>query len=227
MEFSSQASASPPSSQPIYFVSGLGADERVFQYLSLEGYHPKHVFWVDPEPQEAIASYAKRLTEQIEEEHPILVGLSFGGMIAVEMAKHIAVDKIILISSAKDQSEIPPYIKILRWVPIHQLLPVKLLVWMGFYIARWFFGTESPAESKLLRAILLDTDNRFFRWAVGQIAAWQNTEVPDSLCHIHGTGDRILPLRYVDADIEVPGGSHFMVMNKATELLKLLEKIIR
>jgi hypothetical protein len=33
----------------IYFISGLGADRRVFQRLKVEGYQPVYVNWLEPE----------------------------------------------------------------------------------------------------------------------------------------------------------------------------------
>lgn len=69
----------------IYCVSGLGADERVFQKLKFQGYQPVHICWVEPNLEESIAEYAKRLTIQIKSERPILIGLSFGGIMAVEI----------------------------------------------------------------------------------------------------------------------------------------------
>jgi pimeloyl-ACP methyl ester carboxylesterase len=93
----------------IYFVSGLGADERVFRLLKFEGYQPVHLHWVAPQAGESIADYAQRLSTQIKSDCPIIIGLSFGGMIAVEIGKHISVEKVILISSVKTTSEIPFY----------------------------------------------------------------------------------------------------------------------
>lgn len=51
----------------IYCVSGLGADERVFQKLKFQGYQPVHIQWIEPKPGETIADYAQRLTTQIKE----------------------------------------------------------------------------------------------------------------------------------------------------------------
>ena len=89
----------------IYFVSGLGADQRVFQKLKLSGYQAIHIQWVEPESQESIAEYTQRLISQIKSEKPIIIGLSFGGIIAVEIAKQIKTEKVILISSTKNQQE--------------------------------------------------------------------------------------------------------------------------
>jgi len=32
----------------IYFISGLGADERVFQFLNISGFETKNIKWEDP-----------------------------------------------------------------------------------------------------------------------------------------------------------------------------------
>ncbi|WP_158279612.1 hypothetical protein [Arcicella aurantiaca] len=42
--------------------------------------------------------------------------------------------------------------------------------------------------------------------------------------HIHGTSDRILPYKFVSADVKIKGGGHFMTTNRAEELtLKIRE----
>jgi len=149
--------------EDIYFVSGLGADERVFRLLKFKGYQPVHIHWLPPERGESIADYTQRLTAQIKSDRPIIIGLSFGGIIAVEIAKQIAVKKVILLSSVKAASEVPFYFKLFRWLPIHRIFPFKSLLWLGYWFAFWIFGLEAPNERQLLKAILLDTDARFIK----------------------------------------------------------------
>ena len=210
----------------IYCVSGLGADERVFQKLKLQGYQPIHLRWVEPERQESIASYAKRLTEQIKSDRPILIGLSFGGIIAVEIAKQLNTKKVILISSTKNQQEIPFYFKIFRWLPIHRLLPAKILLWFGQLLASWFFSLETVDERKLFRAILLDTDAKFMKWAIHQIISWKNELIPDNIYHVHGESDRIFPYKFIHEDFSIAEGGHFMIMNRAEHISQLIQKIV-
>ena len=210
----------------IYCVSGLGADERVFQKLKLQGYQPIHLRWVEPERQESIASYAKRLTEQIKSDRPILIGLSFGGIIAVEIAKQLNTKKVILISSTKNQQEIPFYFKIFRWLPIHRLLPAKILLWFGQLLASWFFSLETVDERKLFRAILLDTDAKFMKWAIHQIISWKNELIPDNIYHVHGESDRIFPYKFIHEDFSIAKGGHFMIMNRAEHISQLIQKIV-
>ena len=210
----------------IYCISGLGADERVFQKLEFQGYQPVHICWVEPKKRESISEYSMRLTTQIESERPILIGLSFGGIMAVEMAKHIDTEKVILISSTKNELEVPFYFKIFRWLPIYQLLPAKLMLWLGQLIASWFFSLETVAERKLFKAILFDTNARFFKWAIHQVVIWKNELIPHNVYHIHGKSDRIFPFRFVSEDFSVENGGHLMIMNRAELVSNLIQKIV-
>ena len=210
----------------IYCVSGLGADERVFQKLKFQGYQPVHICWVEPNLEESIAEYAKRLTIQIKSERPILIGLSFGGIMAVEMAKHIDTEKVILISSTKNEREIPFYFKIFRWFPIYKILPAKLILWFGQLFASWFFSLETVAERNLFKAILFDTNARFFKWAIHQVVTWKNKLIPQNIYHIHGKSDRIFPFRFVSEDFSVENGGHFMIMSRAELVSDLIQKIV-
>lgn len=95
----------------LYIFSGLGADEKVFQKLYFSDFSPTFIKWIAPQEEETIENYATRLLDQIRTTKPILIGLSFGGMIAVEVAKQIDTEKVILIASAKTQNEIPFYFR--------------------------------------------------------------------------------------------------------------------
>ena len=210
----------------IYCISGLGADERVFQKLNFQGYQPVHICWIEPEPRERISDYARRLTKQIRSESPILIGLSFGGLIAMEIAKQIDTEKVILISSAKDRQEIPFYFQLFRFFPIYRLLPAQLMLWLGQLIASWFFSLETIDERQLFRAILFDTDAKFMKWAVDRVVTWKNELVPDNVFHIHGESDRIFPIPFVEADFCIAKGGHFMIMNRAEYVSELIQKIV-
>ena len=210
----------------IYCVSGLGADARVFQKLEFQGYQPVHICWEEPEKQESIADYVKRLTEQITSEQPILIGLSFGGIVAIEIAKQIATEKVILISSTKNQKEVPTYFQIFRWLPIHRLFPAKFLLWLGQLFATWFFSLETQDECQLLKAILSDTNANFMKWAIDQVINWKNELIPSNLFHIHGESDRIFPFSFVHEDFSVAKGGHFMIMNRAEYISNLIQNIV-
>ena len=209
----------------IYLFSGLGADHRVFQLLDFSKYSVTFIDWIIPKETDTLETYCKKLTSQIQDKRPILVGLSFGGIIAVEVAKQIETEKIVLIASAKRSSEIPFYFRILGFFRINKIIPVSLLKTSNF-LTFWFFGAKTEYEKKLLRQILQDTNAVFLQWAINQIVNWKNKEVPKNLIHIHGTADKILPIQFIKADKRVNTGGHFMTLNQVEVLNKLLSEAI-
>ena len=178
-----------------------------------------------PEKKETIEQYAKRILVQIKDECPILIGLSFGGMMAIEVAKLINCKQVILISSAKTKQEIPRYYRQAGTFLLHRLLPLWALQ-SANRLTYWMFGAETEIERNILKNILDDTDPAFLKWAIDKIVRWNNTTVPECITHIHGNTDRILPLKFVHADIVITDGGHFMVLNKADQISKLFHVLV-
>lgn len=199
----------------IYLISGLGADERVFQNLDFGRLRPTFIQWIEPKDNETIQDYALRLSEQIVTNKPIILGVSFGGMIAIEIAKQIDYQQIILISSAKTKTEIPLIYRILGRLKLHRLIPISLFKQANI-LTYWFFGMNKKAEREMLKSILNDTDSTFLKWAMDAIITWKNEVIIDKLVHFHGDNDRILPIKnIVKVDLIIPNGGHLMVFNRA------------
>jgi pimeloyl-ACP methyl ester carboxylesterase len=209
----------------LYLFSGLGADYRVLQDLDFTGYEVTFIEWIKPVEDEPINDYAKRLTKQIECKRPILIGLSFGGMIAIEVGKLIKTEKIILIASVKTKNEIPFYYRLVGRFNFHKLLPTSLLKQPNF-ASDWLFGIKNKKDKELLANILHDTDPIFLRWAIDKIVNWGNVIIPQNIKHIHGTSDRILPYKFVLADLTILGGGHFMTMDRAKELTQKIRELL-
>ncbi|RYE25366.1 MAG: alpha/beta hydrolase [Sphingobacteriaceae bacterium] len=210
----------------LYFFSGLGADERAFHRLDLSGYSVVFIRWISPEKGETIESYASRLLEQITTPNPVLIGLSFGGMMAVEVAKQISTEKVILIASAKTKKEIPLYYRLAGKIYLHRLLPAKVLKWPNV-LAYWFFGVTAAEDKLILAQILNDTDPHFLKWAIGKVARWRNTTELFNIKHIHGTADRVLPFQFVNSDVAIYNGGHLMTLNKAAEINQQIKAILK
>jgi pimeloyl-ACP methyl ester carboxylesterase len=137
----------------IYLLSGLGADKRVFDSVDFSGFNVNHVDWITPTDNESIESYAKRLLGQIKTNRPTLIGVSFGGIMTVEIAKQIETEKIILISSAKTKFDIPVYFRIVGQLRINKLIPTTIFKSVNS-LTYWFFGTETRKENELLKTII-------------------------------------------------------------------------
>lgn len=207
----------------VFLIGGLGADERVFQHIALSSFEHVFVQWLSPFQNEHLAAYAKRLLSQfIVENEPIIVGISFGGMLATEIAKLKPKAKVFIVSSAKTFKEIPVYFRILGYLNILKLIPIQFFK-HHTKITDWFFGVKHKEESLLLASILKKTDGRFLKWALTQIVHCKNTVVPSNVVHIHGDKDRILPIKYLYPTLLIAGGGHLMILNKASEISNIIE----
>lgn len=97
----------------LYLIGGLGADKRVFEELDLKG-ATQVMEWVSPTLEESLPDYVQRLLPQIDTNEAFaLLGVSFGGIIALELAKKINPTLIFLISSVVTADQLPQnYVKI-------------------------------------------------------------------------------------------------------------------
>ncbi len=209
----------------IYVFSGLGVDRRVFDKIDFGDLDITHVEWIRPEPDEALAHYAKRISENKIMPHSVLIGLSFGGMLSVEIAKLIPVEKIILIASAKEKNELPRGFLMKCLLRLRRFIPERSLTRPN-RIAYWFFGVKEKNEKQLLQDILKDTDPQFFKWAINEIINWDNETIPANSIHIHGNKDRIIPITNVKADYIIENGGHFMTVNKPEEIGGIIKTIL-
>jgi pimeloyl-ACP methyl ester carboxylesterase len=211
--------------QTVYFISGLGADERAFRFLDLGFCNPVFIRWIDPLPGENITGYAARLRGQIRDELPVIVGLSFGGMIGVEIAKQIPVKQLILLSSAKSGREIPFYLRYLRYLPLHRVVTASFLR-KANELAYRLMGISNRKDKVVFREMINSADDRLLLWAVNQIIHWKNRAPIPGAVHIHGTADIMLPYRYVQADHTITGGEHLMLIMHSAEVSVLLRQIV-
>jgi pimeloyl-ACP methyl ester carboxylesterase len=212
----------------VYFISGLGADKRAFEKLTLpQNITIKYVEWVENSEEESLAGYCHKLCDQINTKEDFsLVGLSFGGIVAVELAKIIKPKQVILISSIATSKELPidKFGHFLfKKLHLYKFIPAAIFK-NANAITYWFFGVKKEDEKQLLKQIIADTPPAFAKWAFGRILTWENTIEPQNLFHIHGTADKLFPIGYICPDVKINGGGHFMVYSKADEISEVLAR---
>ena len=177
----------------IYLIGGLGADKSVFQKLKSEQHSFHFIDWITPIPNESLSNYAHRLSEQINPDEAFaLVGVSFGGMLAVEISKQLSPNKLILISSAERPEELPKYFRWAAALGIHKLLPYPLLKTLP--VNPFLFGCTSKESKALLKTVMKNTDTAFLKWAVNAILNWKTSPSTTTAIHLHGDKDYIIPI---------------------------------
>jgi pimeloyl-ACP methyl ester carboxylesterase len=211
----------------VYLVSGLGADKRLFKNISLPGHEVMLTDWLTPDKNDTLTSYAEKLIIQNDiKDNDVVIGVSLGGMIAVEIAKQVKLNKVILISSIKTDSEAPWYFQLFRRLPVYDITPGNLFPRLGFLI-RPLFGRMAPADLDLFKDMLKNSSPVFLKWAMRAVLYWKNDILPDHLYHIIGDKDLVFPYKNIkDPTAIIKGGTHIMVFDKADEINLLLAGIL-
>ncbi len=208
--------------QHIYCLSGLGADFRIFSKLKLNDAVLHPINWQMPAPGDSLQSFAQKLSAQILHPQPVVLGVSFGGMLATEIAGFLPLKKAIIVSSCKLRSELPAYMRAAGRVGLHKALPYWAVT-QNRHLNRFIFDARSREEELYLKRMMLaETNVQFIRRSVNMILNWQNKSRPASLVHIHGDRDKLLLPGTVHPDYWVKNGGHFMIWNMADAISEIL-----
>lgn len=210
----------------VYLISGLGADRTVFRNLTFsEGVNIHYLDWIIPNAKESLRAYALRLAEGIDTSRTFcIIGLSFGGMLATEIASVFKPHRTILISSILSKYGLPWYYRIVSKIRINKLIPAIKPNGVPRFISS-FFGVETKDEGLFFNQLMKRTDPHFSKWAIDSILTWDRIESPPGIVRIHGGKDRVLPIRDAKVDYMIPDGSHFMIFNRAESISEILTEV--
>lgn len=211
----------------VYFMPGLAANNKIFERIQL----PKDTFemhfleWILPLKKEDLTSYALRISKNITHKKPILIGVSFGGILVQELAKIIDVQKTIIISSVKSNTEFPRRMKVAKSTKLYKLIPTRLVKNIES-LAKYAFGSNITHRLQLYDMYLSIRDKAYLDWAIENVINWNQSSFPDNTIHIHGDADDVFPIKYISNCIIVKGGTHIMILNKYRWMNENLPKII-
>src|SRR5688572_19959661 len=209
----------------IYCISGLGTDERIFANLRLDNYQLVHIRCDRPVKGDTIQSYAIRLAEAIKEENAILLGVSFGAMLGIEIARHRPLQKLIVVSSIKISKELPRWMRVAGRLKLNQFLPTRSFKLIERMDNRRL-GITTAEEIEMARVYRETADRKYLEWGINEILNWKNNWIPDNTIHIHGENDRMFPIRKIKADYVVKGATHLMIYNRADDISNYLNKVL-
>ena len=206
---------------------GLAASSSIFERIVLTDAVFEIVLleWEIPLDNETLGDYAKRIAQKIIHPNPVLIGVSFGGILVQEMAKFINARKVIIISSVKTNLEFPRRMKVAKTTKAYKLIPTNLLANVES-LTQFSFGTKINQRLKLYEKFLRVRDKRYLDWAVEQVILWDRTVADENVIHIHGDADDVFPIKYIRNCIVVKGGTHVMILNKFKWFNENLPKII-
>ncbi|MGE5942764.1 MAG: alpha/beta hydrolase [Flavobacteriales bacterium] len=199
----------------IYFMPGMAASPKIFEYIKLpeNQFQVHYLEWLLPVDNESIEDYSLRLSKHVKHDNVVLIGVSFGGVIVQEIAKHIKLRKLIIISSVKSLHELPRHMQLAKMTMAYKLLPTQLVGNIDLF-AKYAFGSNVVKRLELYKKYLSVNNSHYLSWAIKNMICW-NQEVPHpNIVHIHGEKDAVFPIKNIKDCITIKNGSHIMIINK-------------
>lgn len=201
-------------------ISGLGGDERLFHDLKDQGFTFTFIPYLRPTPNESLRSYAQRMASSIDTTQAFIIGgISFGGILSVEISRFLQPERILLISSIKNNREFPWYLKTFKYLPLHRLLSGNFMRKNAPRAKR-----SNPAFATILKEMREDADPVLIKWAVDRVLHWDYRGHPQAVTHIHGTKDQLFKRNFLGDYLPVAKGDHSMALGWGEEIAHILKQ---
>jgi pimeloyl-ACP methyl ester carboxylesterase len=200
---------------PVYLMPGMAASSLIFEHINLsEDVFTIHKLeWSTPEKGISLEAYAKLMCAQVTEANPVLIGVSFGGILVQEMAQIIKTRKVVIISSVKSSLEMPKRMQFAKYTKIHKLLPTGLVNNVEL-LAKYAFGETTTKRLALYERYLSMRDRYYIDWSIDNIVNWKGGKLLTNLVHIQGEKDPVFPIANIKNCIEVKNGTHTMIIHR-------------
>lgn len=210
----------------VYLMPGMSANSLIFEKIKFpQNFSLHYLEWIDPYIYESLEDYAKRFSKLIIHKNPVLIGVSFGGILVQEVSKIIKVSKLVIISSVKSNSELPTHMKFGKATKSYKLLPVK---WLNDFesLISFVLGPKVKRRVELYRKYLSVRDENYLNWSIREMIEWKQSAPIKNIIHIHGSKDLILPPIFLKDYIELPLGDHAMILKRADWINNKVPEII-
>jgi pimeloyl-ACP methyl ester carboxylesterase len=208
----------------VYLIAGQGSDSAIFQNFTWDStqYEIVHVVCRTPKKNELMRAYSHDLITQIDTSQKFsLIGVSLGGMLAVELTAMIHPEKTIIISSAKSAGEIPWRYRFMKRFKAYNAISPRRYKKSSSRVQ----GVVEPDRNnneRVFKEMLARKDPLFLKRATHMIVQWDRKELPKEIIHIHGTDDHTLPIRFVNPTFVIENGSHMMTLTRSEEIFEII-----
>ncbi|MHC5202544.1 alpha/beta hydrolase [Myroides sp. LJL119] len=212
---------------PVYFIPGMASSPLIFEHIKLDNSIFETIFlqWPKVQSSYTLQNYVSEFQKQIVHPNPVIIGVSFGGIITQELSKCIKTRKTIIISSAKNIWEYPSLYRFAKKTSLYKLLPTWLIKPLLNYYPSWSKQKRSHRISLYKRYITV-TDKEYLNWSIDKILHWKQEQPIKNVIHIHGEKDELFPIKNIKNAIVLKQGTHAMIITKYKWFNENLPKLI-
>lgn len=212
---------------PVYFIPGMASSTLIFEHIKLDNsiFESIYLPWPEVNSSYTLQDYVSLFQKQITLENPVIIGVSFGGIIAQELSKRIKTRKTIIISSAKSNNEYPSLYKLAKKTSIYKLLPTSWMKSLLNYYPSWS-KKKRKQRIALYRRYITITHKDYLNWCIDKIIHWPQQQPLKDIVHIHGDKDELFPISNIKNATIIKGGTHAMIIIKYKWFNQHLPKII-
>ena len=210
----------------LYCMPGMAASPKIFEFISLPKPIKIHLLsWIPPLKDEPLTDYAIRMCERVTQTNPILLGVSFGGVLVQEMSKYLPGCQVVIVSSIKSKDELPLSLKMAKKTNAHKLLPMQ---WINNLdnLSLFVFGEGIQKRLALYQKYLSERNPDYLSWAIDSLVNWDKTEISNNIIHIHGEKDTVFPIKNLSHPFIKIKGGHAAIITQAHWFNKELSKIL-
>jgi len=216
----------------LIFIPGIGANHLIFSKTLATFPQGKVSPWQVPLPQESLRDYARRWAPSFSKGPYVLVGHSFGGMVALELAKWVNIQSVVLLSSCWDTKVLDSRFRLLeqisRWMPSNSIR--RGLQALGPSVIARRQGV-SPEDRHLLVEMIRDLDLTFTRWAGFSALTWEGILFVEEernyrLYALHGRKDSVIPLVEAPWVEVVEDGRHLLPLTHPDRVNAIIRKAL-
>ena len=213
----------------IYCFPGQGSDARLFDSIQVDttSFQLEFIEYGTPDKKMNMNEFAYSLINKIDTLNPyILLGVSLGGMICVELNESLNPQKTIIISSAKNRNEFPFRYRFQKTIPLYKLFPKRFLL-TGAKIMQPIVESDRNKNKETFKSMLNEKSPVYMKRTINMLIRWERKDNTKKVYHIHGDKDNTLPFKKIQSpDFIVKNGSHMMTLTRGQEINNILNLIL-
>jgi pimeloyl-ACP methyl ester carboxylesterase len=206
----------------------MAADGRLFRSIRIpeaEIVTPDHA---EPMPGETLTQYAARIANGLNiQPSDIIGGISFGGMLAGEIARQRQVAGLILLGGCLQPGRLPG---LYRWLErLGRFIPDSLLSLRSWRpLVHWRFALLTKDAETCLIEMGAGYPAAQIRAFSRMVIDWPGVyDVGCPVLSIHGDSDRIIPMKSAQPDIILKNAGHAFLLTHAAETTSAIREFLR